>query len=221
MRIARLDTLALAGAYTCSSLYRPSDIGGGGARAARRRAFARRHRHGSPGSPGRGEGQLSRASCSERPCLPASSSGVSKRRRLRSVGSGRRVLRLDEGPRRDTRRADRGESRACRSTRGSPCYIPAAHAFVMLLDPSRRIFLSRHRRYRRRQRAQRPRAAPETLRPAPWLAARTRGSRTSGCTAPATSRATTGSGPRLRAEQWAGATKHGPLPHRGRRATAC
>ena len=76
---------------------------------------------------------------------------------------------------------------------GFPAYVPAAHAFVMLLDPvgGSSCPASTRPATAARSMSARCRRSVRT-----WAAARTRASRTSGCIAPATSRATTGSGPR-------------------------
>ena len=99
---------------------------------------------------------------------------------------------------------------------GFPAYVPAARAFVMLLDPGRRIFLHGDRRDRRRQRAQCPRAVADLSAPGLPPEPVHRGLLVALPLSPVALRPARDQD-RGRAVR-AGAAQHGPLPHRGRRA---
>ena len=140
--------------------------------------------------------------------------GISRRELLRgSLGRRRRPVAARRSPPapsascgRTSRAGSAARSRSARSTtsrpptrslpidQGFPAYYPTARAFVILVDTTQQRFIEGADSDRRRHLGQRARPLPAL--PAPRLQARTRASRTSGSSAPATARATTGSGSR-------------------------
>ena len=99
---------------------------------------------------------------------------------------------------------------------GFPAYIPAARAFVMLLDPGSPDLPARHRRDRRRQRAQCPRPVADLSAPGLPPEPVHRGLLAALPMPPVALRPARDED-RRRAVR-AGTAQHGPLPHRGRRA---
>ena len=191
------------------------DIGDGGAGAARGRAFARGH-HGSPGArrPRRRTAVAARV---------ASKSIAGRRRRVGIEAAALAIGGLwPTGSRASTKvRVGTLEELIAANPglpidEGFPAYVPAARAFVMLLDPGRRIFLQGRRRDRRRQRAQCPRTVADLSAPGLPPEPVHRGLLAALPLSPVALRPARDQD-RGRAVR-AGAAQHGPLSHRGRRA---